>query len=369
MLMRNHTPFSMKQHLIKTKFSLKLESSIFKNLWSFSCFKLPPQNLRLDFFVCFKPLTVPELEVYIVYWCQAFLTSRQGTLNKAKVSTYITCSFSLQEEWDRETLGFFLSLLDDRNGNLHFLLLAPRMSSLGCCCWDRTSIGRGRSFFPCSPGQLLSLPGLGLSLLPLAYTWGKLRDVSAQPAELGAVPGRIRCIPGGEWCPVSALCSHRHQSSEQAQGAVGEALCVLWSLPSCFSRVKQEQSEKQYLGLHFKQGVLFILLFSMLWRKLERNDYEVGGREWEGQERMLKHSSAPGTSYFCVHCCPCCPHQWQSSYSHIPPLACRRVCCVSISSGDTWPRLLTFPVLLAWDWQGLSSPSSSPRLLSCAKHI
>lgn len=103
--------------------------------------------------MCFKPLTVPELEVYIVYWCQAFLTSRQGTLNKAKVPTYITCSFSLQEEWDRETLGFFLSLLDDRNGNLHFLLLAPRMSSLGCCCWDRTSIGRGRSFFPCSLGN------------------------------------------------------------------------------------------------------------------------------------------------------------------------------------------------------------------------
>lgn len=55
---------------------------------------------------------------------------------------------------------------------------------------------------------------------------------------------------------------------------------VCWgALASSSSRVKQEQGEKQHPGFHCEQGVLFLLLFS-----------------GEGQERMLKLSSAPGTA-------------------------------------------------------------------------
>lgn len=61
---------------------------------------------------------------------------------------------------------------------------------------------------------------------------------------------------------------------------------------------------------------------------------------------MLKLSSAPDSTYTCVHSAlaalSLCAHQCQSSYSHIPSLVCKCVFCVSISSGDTRPRLLTF---------------------------
>lgn len=290
MLMRNHTPFPMKQHLIKNKILLKLESSIFKNLWSFSCFKLPPQHLRLDF-LCFKPLTVPELEVYIACWCQAFLTSAQGTLNWSKIPTHTTCSFSLQEEWDRETIGFFLSLLDGRNGNLHFkpFCLPPGCPSCVAAAETRTSPSAWGSCWAVGgntpvwgAGEEASFPApLGNCFLCLGWVclsspwftperWG----VMAQPTQLGwelflAGSGAFRVcsmLPTRHWAPTG------HQSSEQAQRGLGWT--PEWTVEPCLLLLQgeTEQCEKQYSGLHFEQGVFFILLLSVLWRKLERND-------------------------------------------------------------------------------------------------
>lgn len=74
------------------------------------------------------------------------------------------------------------------------------------------------------------------------------------------VPCACSVLPGD----ARALGRHR--------GDLAEPLGVLGSLASSSSRVKQEQGEKQHPGLHCEQGVFFLLLFSVLWRRLERND-------------------------------------------------------------------------------------------------
>lgn len=168
------------------------------------------------------------------------------------------------------------------------------MPTLGCCCWPKDQHpslgscwwkntrgrGRGRSSFPCSPGQLLSLPGLGLSLLPSAPSWGELGwwlswggSRSWQHQEHSRREG---------WCSVSAPCSTStgipQDSLWEHREALAAPLSVLWSLASCFCRVKREQCEKQHSGLHFEQCSLFSFsqCFGESWKGMTKK--QEGGR-------------------------------------------------------------------------------------------
>lgn len=262
------------------------------------------------------------------------------------------------------------------------------MPKLRCCCWDKdqplslgfllgcwwqhTRVrGRGRSFFPCSPGQLLSLPGLGLSLLPLVYPWEVGSDGSAYPAGVGAVPGRIRCIPGLLHASHTALGSHRtpelRASTERPRMNPRVNCGALPPASAGWNRAVWEA----VLRASFWAGCVLHSPFVSALEKVGK-EWLKSRRKGEGQERMLKLSSAPGTSNFCVHSCPCCPFPYLPTSVRAllltRPSSCMQICLLWVH--QVWGRLDKaphIPVLLAWDRQGLSSQSS--RLLSHAKDI
>lgn len=214
----------------------------------------------------------------------------------------------------------------------------PRLPSLGSAAETRTSSpawalagllvaahpwqGRGQ-LLPLLPWAMAFCAWAGFVSPP----WGRW-GMAQPPSWAGSCSWQDQWFlhllqaPAQRWAPGDTRALGKHR------GDLAESLAVLWSLASCFSRVKQEQCEKQYPGLPFDQGV-FVLLSALekvgkVWLKSRR--------EGEGQERMLKLSSAPGTSYFCALSCPCCP---SPIYPPVPelllthPCSCMQVClCV-----------------------------------------